>query len=58
MTRDEMKKLINYQFQLTTFALGLAEEQQNNSKWLSFATSLIDIGLEMMADIQKEIRCH
>lgn len=55
MTKDELKKLVNYQYQLVTFALSMADDQQANPAWSSFAQKLLSVGGEMLEDIQKEL---
>lgn len=62
-TNEEAKKLVNYYYQLTTFALSMQDEMKvmNASEWEKIACDLIKISNNMNEHLTKIITgkvCH
>jgi hypothetical protein len=52
MNNEELKKVINYQYQLATFAITMYEEVKSNDEWRMHAEDLMASSLRMIRSIK------
>jgi hypothetical protein len=54
MTNEEMKKLVNYQMQIATFALAMQDEMAtlNNEEWGEYAKRMLGVAYDMTLSVK------
>jgi hypothetical protein len=56
MKHDDLKKVLNYSYQLSTFALTIADEMKDHREWVEVANKLLAYSKEMNQITEKNLK--